>query len=373
MKKKIFIVVNVDYFFLSHRKELGVAANQLYDVTIVAKDTGRKNEIEALGLRFIDLPLSRSGMNPLVELRTLRFLIKLYKKEKPDLVHHVGLKTILWGSIAARLTEVPAEVNAISGLGVFFSADNKSLTAKLLPRVLRYAHRRENLVCIFQNDEDKELFLEHKIIQDNQAAFIKGSGVDLSIFKLTPEPINTKIRILFTARMLVEKGVIVLSDAARKIKEEFKDKVEFWLCGSVDDNPTALKKEDIEALCDGKYFQWLGFRKDVLNLLQQSHIMAFPSYYKEGLPKSLIEATAIGRPIVTTDSIGCREAVIDGINGFLVPIKNSDILAEKLSILIKDSDLRQTMGKESRKLAEQYFSLETVIKQHLSIYKKLIK
>ena len=373
MKQKLFIVVNVDYFFLSHRKEVGIAANKIYDVTIVAKDTGKRKEVESLGLKFIDLPLDRSGMNPFHEFKTLSFLYKLYKKDKPDLVHHVGLKVILWGSLAAKLARVRAEINAISGLGVFFSGENKSLIGKLLPKVLRFSHYRERLSCIFQNDEDKNLFLSNKIIQPNQADFIKGSGVDLAFFNYTPEPNSKKINILFTARMLKEKGVFILAEAAQKIKHKYFNSVEFWLCGGLDDNPTALKEEDLKALCDGDYIQWLGYRTDVLELLKQSHIIAFPSYYKEGLPKSLIEATAIGRPIITTDSIGCRETVEEGKNGYLIPIKDSETLADKLSNLIENKELRVKMGEASRKLAERYFSLDTVIEQHLAIYEKLLK
>lgn len=373
MKQKLFIVVNIDRFFLSHRKEIGIAADKIYNVTIVAKDTGKRKEIESLGLKFIDLPLDRSGMNPLKEFKTFFFLYELYRNEKPDLVHHVGLKVILWGSLAAKLATVKAEVNAISGLGVFFSEDNKSLIGKLLPKVLRFSHNKRRLSCIFQNDEDKKLFLSNKIIQLNQVDFIKGSGVNLSVFNYTPEPDSEKVNILFTARMLKEKGVLILAQAAQKIKSKYANHVEFWLCGGIDDNPTALKAEDLKALCDGDYFQWLGYRTDVLELLKKSHIVAFPSYYKEGLPKSLIEATAIGRPIITTDSIGCRETVEDGKNGYLIPIKDSEQLAEKLSVLIENKDLRIKMGQESRKLAVKYFSLDTVIEQHLAIYKKLLK
>lgn len=371
--KKLFIVVNVDYFFLSHRKEVGIVASKKYDVTIVAQDTGRRKDIEDLGLKFIDLPLDRSGMNLGNEMKTFKFLYTLYKREKPDLVHHVGLKVILWGTLAAKLTKINSVVNAISGLGVFFSADNKSMIGKLLPFVLKFAHSKLNVSCIFQNDEDRELFILNKIIKENQADFIKGSGVDLNIFTYTEEPDSGKIKVLFTARMLKEKGVLILAEAAKLIKDRYYDKVEFLLCGALDDNPTALKQEDIDNICDGKYIQWLGFRTDVLDLLKNCHIVAFPSYYKEGLPKSLIEATAIGRPIITTDSIGCRETVEHEVNGFLIPIKNSEILAQKLSLLIDSKVLRVKMGKESRLLAEKHFSLNKVIEQHLTIYERLLK
>nr|WP_279192182.1 glycosyltransferase family 4 protein [Bacteroides intestinalis] len=371
---KLFIVVNVDWFFLSHRKDIALNAQRAgYEVTIVTKDTGQKQNIEALGLKVIDLPMNRSGQNIIEELYACWFLYRLYCSERPDIVHHVGLKTILWGTLAAKLANVCGVVNAVSGLGIFFSEENKSLVSKLLPKVLRFSHHRKNLAVIFQNEEDKGLFLKNRIIKEEQAFMIKGSGVDLNQYCYTPEPVSGKIKVLLTARMIVEKGVFVLTNAALKLKVEYKDKVEFLLCGGLDDNPKAIKEEELKTVCDGEYIQWLGYRTDVLELLKSCHIVAFPSYYKEGLPKSLIEATAVGRPIVTTNSIGCKETVIDGYNGYLIPIKDSDTLAERLKILFEDEGLRQNMGRNSRMLAEKDFSIENVIQKHLEIYNQLSK
>lgn len=371
---KLFIIVNVDWFFLSHRKDIALSAQKAgYDVTIVTKDTGKKSVIEALGLEVIDLPMNRSGQNIIEEVHTCWFLYRLYRHEKPDIVHHVGLKTILWGTLAAKLAKVHGVVNAVSGLGIFFSEENKSLVSKLLPKVLRFSHHRKKLAVIFQNNEDESLFLKNGIVKEEQAFMIKGSGVDLNLYCYTPEPENRKVRVLFTARMIVEKGVFVLVDAALRLKEQYKDKVEFLLCGGLDDNPKAIKEEELKAVCDGEYIQWLGYRTDVLELLKSCHIVAFPSYYKEGLPKSLIEATAVGRPIVTTNSIGCKETVIDGYNGYLIPIKDSNTLAERLKILFEDEGLRQNMGRNSRMLAEKDFSIENVIQKHLEIYNQLSK
>lgn len=370
---KLFIVVNVDWFFLSHRKDIAVEALRTgCNVTIVTKDTGKKKEIESLGLRVIDLPMNRSGQNIKEELHTCLFLYNLYRYEKPDIVHHVGLKTILWGTLAAKLSRVHGVVNAVSGLGIFFSVENKSLLSKVLPKVLRFSHRRNNLAVIFQNDEDKFLFLKHHIIKENQAYMIKGSGVNLQQFCYTPEPDSGKIKILLTARMIVEKGIFILTDAAIRLKEKYQDKVQFLLCGGLDDNPKAIKEDELKNVCDGEYIQWLGYRTDVLRLLKDCHIVAFPSYYKEGLPKSLIEAAAIGRPIITTNSIGCKETVIEGYNGYLIPIRDSITLADRLDLLIEDKELRRKMGRNSRCLAEKDFSIENVVAKHMEIYKILM-
>lgn len=413
--KKLFIVVNVDWFFLSHRLPVALAAQKAgWDVTIVTADTGKLKNIEAAGLKTINLPMSRSGMNLKEELGTLLFLLKLYRREKPDVVHHVGMKTILWGTLAARFAKVKGVVNAISGLGGFFAEDNTSIMAKVVPMVLRFSHDRKNLLCIFQNNEDKGLYVSNKIIKENQARYIKGSGVDLKEFCYTPEPgananddlnlndndnhnhndnhndndnenvnglnglgglnslSSSKLRVILTARMIVEKGIFILTEAAERLRSKYEDKVEFLLVGGIDDHPGAITKEQLDAVCDGKYIQWLGYRTDVKELLQSSHIVAFPSYYMEGLPKSLIEADAIGRPIITCNSVGCKEAVIDGHNGYLIPTKDVDALVEKLDILLSNAKLRQEMGRNARAYAEANFSLDEVIKKHLTIYEELV-
>ncbi len=370
---KLFIVVNVDWFFLSHRLPVALAAQKAgWDVTIVTADTGKLKDIEALGLKTINLPMSRSGMNIIEELRTLNFLRKLYQREKPDVVHHVGMKTILWGTLATKFAKVKGVVNAVSGLGGFFAENNKSLLAKLMPMVLKFSHNRKNLLVIFQNNEDKALYLKNGIINENQARFIKGSGVNLDEFCYTSEPAEGKLVVVFTGRMIAEKGVFILTDAAEKLRKDFKNKVEFWLVGGLDDHPGAITKEQLDIICDGEYIKWLGYRTDVKDLLCRSHVVAFPSYYMEGLPKSLIEAAAIGRPIITTKSVGCKDTVDDGVNGFLIPTKDSFSLADKLVILIDNPDLRKKMGKASRLKAEREFSLYSVVEKHLNIYYELL-
>lgn len=370
---KLFIVVNVDWFFLSHRLPVALAAKDVgWDVTVVTADTGRLKEIEASRLKVVNLPMSRSGKNILQELRAFFFLYKLYLREKPDVVHHVGIKTILWGTLAAKLASVLGVINAISGLGGFFAKENDSIMAKLLPSVLRFAHHRGNLLVIFQNKEDKELYIKNGFINESQARFIKGSGIDLNEFCYTPESSEGKIIVLMTCRIIREKGIFELAKAAEILRPEYENKAEFWIVGGLDDHPDAITKEEMDDVCDGKYIKWFGRREDIKELLQHCHIFAFPSYYMEGLPKSLIEACAIGRPIVTTDNVGCRDVVTDGENGFLVPVKDVNALAEKLKILIDNPVLRSKMGLAAREKAEKEFSVDDVIKKHLAIYQELV-
>ena len=371
--RRLLMVVNEDRFFLSHRTGIALAAKQEgWDVKIVCKDTGQRRDVELLGLDMIELPINPTGRNLFQELSTFFFLYKLYKTDRNVVVHHVGLKNILWGGLAAKLVKVKGVVNAISGLGIMFSGEKVSLVSRTIMRILKYTHQSKNVRVIFQNHEDESLFLNRHIVKKEQTVFIKGSGIDLKEFQFSPEPKSDKVIIIFTARMVKEKGIIVLIDAAERLRTKYENKVEFWLCGGLSNNPNAITRDELEGMCDGKYVKWLGFQKNVRQLLEQSHIVAFPSYYREGVPKSLIEACAIGRPIVTTNSVGCRDTVEEGNNGFLVPIKNSETLAEKLQILIDNKELRCSMGMCSRRKAEREFSVDDVIKKHLSIYNRLV-
>lgn len=375
MKKKLLIVVNQDFFFLSHRLPIGVAAKDAgYDVTIVSEDTGVSDKIREAGLKTINLPINKAGTNIKDEIKTFFFLYKLFRREKPDIVHLVALKTMLWGSLACRLAGVKAIVSAVCGLGVLFDEEHAhSFMTRSILKVLRVTHKKKRLAVIFQNNDDKAIFLNAKIMKEEQCAFTNGSGINLQNYDYTPEPTNGLIKIIFTARMVEDKGTLVLIDAAKRLEPEYKGKVQFLLCGGLDTNPNGITKEVLESQCDGEYIQWLGYRKDVLELLRQSHIMAFPSWYREGVPKSVIEAEAIGRPIVTSDSVGCRDTVIDGENGFLIPIKDPDSLTMALKKLIDSPELRQTMGENARKFAVSKFDIKDVVKVHLDIYNSILE
>lgn len=376
--KKLFIIVNVDTFFLSHRRDIALwAQKEGYDVTIVAKDTGKADEIRKYGLKHIDLPINKSGLNLREEIKTFSFLYRLIGRERPDIVHAVGLKAILWGGLAARLRGTKGLVSAVSGLGVMFSPEyNKGirkLMSAIVLAVMRYIHKCERTYCVFHNTEDIDLFVSDRIISRDHCVRTMGSGINLGEYTYKEEPSEDILKVLFTARMVEEKGVLVLIDAAERLREEYQGKVQFLLCGGLESNPLAVSRERLETLCDGEYIQWLGHRSDIHRLLEQCHVFAFPSYYKEGLPKSCIEATAVGRPVITCDSTGCRDTVIDGRTGFLIPPKDSQTLASKLKILFDDAVLRQEMGRNARQFAEERFSITDVIDSHMKIYEKICR
>lgn len=369
--KKLFIVVNVDWFFLSHRKNIAIAAkNAGYDVTVITNFTGHQSDIERLGLKAINLTLSRTGKSVLEAAKVLFFLSRLYKKEKPDIVHHVGMKVMLFGTLAARLTKTRNIVNAISGTGMLFSSN--SISAKIVLFFLKQTNCN-TYKYIFQNLDDRTAFEKNRISLPEQAVMIKGSGVNLNEYKYVSEheKDNSVIKIVFTGRMLESKGVLILVEAARSLKQQYIGRIQFLLCGALDENPESLTLSDMNSMCDGNYIKWLGFQKDIYSVLKACHIMCFPSFYMEGLPKSVIDAEASGLPVITTDWVGCRDTVDNGYNGFIVPPKNSKELADKIAILVENTELRQQMGRNARIFAEKNFSIEQVINAHLETYSSL--
>ena len=226
---KLLMIVNEDRFFLSHRKEVALAAQKAgWEVVVVCKDTGQRKEVEALGLKMLELPVNPTGMNPIQEFRTWRFLHKLYRKNRDAVVHHVGLKNILWGGLAAKMTRVHGVVNAVSGLGAIFSNDKMGTTTRGILSVMRFSNKRKNVKVIFQNQEDKALFLRHGVVDESQIEFIKGSGVDLNEFRYVAEPESETLKVVFTARMVKEKGVMELIEAAERLRKDYEGKVEFW-------------------------------------------------------------------------------------------------------------------------------------------------
>lgn len=373
--KKLLLVINEDRFFLSHRAEIAQAAvADGWDVTLVMKDTGRFSEVEALGFKTVNLPVNPTGKNVLEDLRTCLFLYRLYRRNRDAIIHHVGLKSMLWGGVASRFTKPRGTVYAISGLGSMFGESSSRSMSRILLKVLRYGIGRGNVSVIFQNHDDEREFLESDTVSRDSISFIKGSGVDLSLYSKAVRPESPRpLRIIYTGRMLREKGVEDIVKAAELMRARYEGKVEFLLVGGLSGNPSALTEYDMSRLCDGSYIKWLGHREDVCHLLQESDIMCFPSYYREGVPKSLIEASAVGLPLVTTDSIGCRDTVVDGLNGILVPTHSPERISEALTELIDNPEKRRSMGDESRKIAERDYDVRKVVEAHLEIYDRLYR
>lgn len=375
MKKTLLMVTNVDWFFISHRLCIAQeASKQGWKVIVACEDTGRSSEIKSKGIEFVDFSFSRSGTNPIDELKTLWKFFILYKKVNPDVVHHITLKPVIYGSFVAKLLNVKSVLNAISGLGYTFTEGRKGTVQSMMIRLMKFGFNKRNVNFIFQNEDDYKELQHLKVLNSkNSINFIKGSGVDLDEFIFTPLPNGERIKILLPTRMLWDKGVNELREASNILRDKYYSKVTFILAGLADeDNKAGVPAVFLKSWEDGQYVKWIGYQKDMVAVYRNSDIVTLPSY-REGMPKSLIEACAIGRPIVTTEAIGCKECVEEGFNGFKVPVKSIKELAVALERLIIDSDLREKMGRYSRNKAENEFSQSTVVDKHLQIYNNLIK
>ncbi|MDR0437863.1 MAG: glycosyltransferase family 4 protein [Bacteroidales bacterium] len=367
--KKLFIVVNVDLFFLSHRLPIALAAKaQGYDVTIISHNTGRQKEIEKHGFSFIDVPFERSGTNFFHELKCILSLRKLYCKHKPDVIHHVTLKACLLGSLAAKMAKQKNVVNAISGLGYNFIEGRKGLTQRIIQCMIPIAFKSKTFYFILQNHDDVDVISKMKLVPSEHIVLIKGSGVCLNEYSYTELPQTDRLQFLFPARMLYDKGLNEFIEAANRLKPKISDKAKFILAGDCDtENLAAIKPNDLQQKIDNDYIKWIGFQKNMIPIYQQSSVVVLPSY-REGLPKSLIEACAIGRPVITTDVPGCKECVIDGYNGRLVEVKNADALASAILEFVENKHPMKPYSQNSRTLAEKEFSIENVVNKTLKIY-----
>jgi glycosyltransferase involved in cell wall biosynthesis len=373
-RKRILFVVNHAGFFLSHRAVLALAAQKRgYDVHIATPDAPEVERIRALGLPWHELRMSRSGVAPHRELATLFSLLRLYRRLRPDLVHHVTMKPVLYGTLAARLTGVPAVVNAITGLGhVFSPVGGSPLLGKAIGLVYRSILRHPHMKVIFQNVEQREAFVEGKRISEQEAVLIRGAGVDVEAFKPTGSACNGVTTVTLISRMIETKGVREFVAAATCIRAKGSS-ARFILVGDPDpDNPASIPESCLRKWHSDGVIEYWGHRADIAQVLAQTDIACLPSYYPEGVPKCLLEAAAAGKPIVTTDTPGCRDVVRDGENGFLVPYKDVPALATALERFIRDPALRRAAGQRGRERAVREFSVDKVIDETLDVYAALL-
>lgn len=371
--KTLLMVANVDWFFISHRLCIAKEAVQHgWNVIVAAEDTGRKDEITAHGIQFVDFKFSRSGTNPVSEIVTVANFIKLYKKVKPDVVHHITLKPIIYGSLAAKACKIKGVVNAVSGLGYNFSGSAKkiNLVPKVMTRLMKLGFDNTHGVVIFQNSDDEaELTNLGVVNEETNIVRLKGSGVDLNDFSVEDFPDFKTIKILFPTRMVWEKGVAELKEASEILKKDYQHNIQFVLAGLADEeNKSGVSKEYLTNWSDGTYVKWIGYQPKMAPVYQNSHIVILPSYYREGMPKTLLEACASGRPIITTNSIGCKECVDDNENGIMIAPKSASAIVNAIKQLVDHPEKIVEMGKNSRVKAEREFDVDHVIAKHMEIY-----
>lgn len=316
-----------------------------------------KNKFEENGIEYRQLFVERNGINPLSDLKTYRELREFMKKEKPDRIFAYQAKTVVYGSLAARANHIKEVYPLIAGLGSVFRGEG--IKNRIIRTVMKIEYR---LACsaskkvFFQNNDDKNEFINNGIIKEDKVVIINGSGVNLEKFKV--EPLPEEPAFLFIGRLIRDKGVIEYLEACKQIKAE-NPKLRCLLVGPYDSNPSALQPEELKPYIDHGIIEYFGEQSDVRPYIKQCSIYVLPSYH-EGTPKTVLEAMAMGRSIITSDAPGCRETVTDGFNGFLVPVRDIEFLVNKMKVLIKNPALCKSMAERSSKLANEKYDVNLV-------------
>jgi glycosyltransferase involved in cell wall biosynthesis len=372
-REKLLFFVADDWYFWCHRLALAVGAKAAgYDVTIVTPKGPYVRHIEDAGLRHIPIELSRQGRNPAADLRSIAELCGIYRSVRPEIVHHVAIKPIIYGSLAARAASVRAVVNAMPGMGyVFLNGEFLSRAIRPFVKVsyralLNASHTR----TILQNPDDIESWVRWGVMKRERIELIRGAGVDTSKFVPTPEPEGTPLCIL-PARLLFDKGVAEFVQAARGLKRRGVA-CRFALVGECDlGNPRSVQPEQIKNWVEEGVVEHFGWRDDMARVHREAHVVCLPSY-GEGLPKALLEAAASARPIVATDVAGVREIARHGENALLVPPRDAKALEESLFRVMTDSALRAALGAVGREMVMREFSQQIVLDQTLRLYDRML-
>lgn len=373
LKPRLLMVITEDWYFWSHRRAIAAAAQAAgFEVTIATHVQEHGPLIEAAGFKLVPIRLRRTGRNPIRELLAIAELVRLYRRERPTVVHHVAIKPILYGSVAAAMAAVPAIVNAVAGLGYVFMAEGRkaSWLRRLAMFAYRVAFRSKRSRVIFQHGEDQATFVRRRIVAADRTVLIRGSGVDLREFALRPEPTDTPT-VMLAGRLLWDKGVGELVEAVRLLKSRGVQ-LRCVLVGAPDPaNPRSIPEDVLRGWEEEGLVQWWGRRTDMPDVLAQANLIVLPSY-GEGVPKILLEAGALGRAVVATDIPGCREVVRHGENGLLVPPRDAPALADAIGRLLRDPKTRARMGRRGRKITQADFSSDRVVAETLALYSELL-
>ena len=365
---KILYVINDIDFFISHRLPLAEhAISKNYEV-FVASNALPKTKTP--GVTFLKFEINRSSVGIITNFNSLIQLNKIIKKVSPEIVHSVTIKSIVISNLCLIFNRKIKKVNAVSGLGFLFTSDRKSFSLSIIKSLFHLFNIVNKPYYIFQNENDLQKFKKLRV-KDNYK-LIKGSGVNHKKFEYNAPIKKDKINITFTGRILKDKGILDLIKAIQILPKEFREKITLNIYGKLDqENPSFISKNEFNNLLIPGFILWHGFTKNIKKVLVNSDIYCLPSY-REGLPKSILEAMAIGRPILTTNAPGCDETVEEGINGFKVDVTDYSLLSEKLRILIQDESLRIEMGKRSREIFEENFTLDKVVNETFKFYEKII-
>ncbi|HET9818805.1 MAG TPA: glycosyltransferase family 4 protein [Rhodanobacteraceae bacterium] len=373
---KIILFANTDWYLYNFRRSLALAAQAAgHEVLLVSPPGEYGARLRKLGLRWTPLTgMDRRSLNPLREIRVLAELVALFKHERPAMVHNFTIKCAVYGSLAAMLAGVPARINAVAGLGYVFASDDRRarLLRPLVRLLLRVALRGRRSRLILQNNDDAGVFMRHGLIENGHVLVIPGSGVDCTRFVPPSRPINDPPRVLLAARLLWEKGLAEYVQVARALRARGR-KVRFVLAGASDPgNPAAVPEATVRGWVDEGIVEWTGHVEDMPALLASADIVVLPSYYREGLPKSLIEAAACAIPLITTDMPGCRDVVTDGKDGLLLPPRDAGALLAAVVRLLDTPALARRLGLAAHAKALARFDERIVIRRTLETWDEVL-
>jgi glycosyltransferase involved in cell wall biosynthesis len=372
---KLVLFANTDWYLYNFRRSLALALRDAgHEVLLLSPPGPYGARLHALGLRWEPLPMDRRSLNPLREFMLLLHLARLLRRERPALVHGFTIKCAVYGSLAARVARIPARVNAVAGMGYVFTSNDlrARLLRPLIKLLLRIALDGRRARLILQNPDDVELFRRSGLVNPARVRLIPGSGVDCSRFHPQAQPIKVSaVRVLLASRLLWDKGIAEYVEAARRLQAEGRS-LQFLLAGAPDPgNPASVSEATVQAWVSEGVIEWLGHVDDMAPLLAKVQIVALPSY-REGLPKTLIEAAACGLALVATDVPGCREVVTDGVDGLLVPMGDATALADAIRRLDDDPAMRQRLGAAALAKVLARFDERIVVEQTLKVYQEIL-
>lgn len=343
-----------------------------YEVHVAIPSDAVSEQVREWGYTSHVLPLVRDSLNPVKEFQTLRAFKAVRSSVGPAIAHHFTSKAVLYGSMAGA----PICIATVTGIGFSLTGGMTGIKGKAFAWLSRILHRRALMRCqfvIFQNADDMEAFIEMRILPRDKAILIQGSGVDMAAnhpSKRRPHTSN-RVRFVFLSRLIAPKGIYELVEAARSILNESPNSIEVVLCGATDpQNPKSITESELRAWVNEGLIEYRGVVPNAVAAFEEADVAILPSYWLEGLPRSMVEAAAMGLPVITTSSSGCRDSVVDGKTGIMVPPRDSKALADAMKRLASDPKLRQKMGEAGRKFVENRYSVEAVLEQTWNVYKR---
>ena len=362
IKKKIAIVVNNSWSAWNFRANLAFAFKNIGYKVIFISPYDKYSENIKNYFEFQNVEINSKGINPLEDLKLIYNLYKIYKNVRPDVICHYNIKPNIYGTIAASILKIPS-ISNIAGLGTLFI--NQNFITKIAKSLYKFSQKKATKI-FFQNNEDIKIFLDEKLVQKDKCDVLPGSGVDIKKFKPLEKKGNGEFKFLLISRMLWAKGIKDFIDAAKIIKEKYHD-VDFQLLGYLDmKSPTAITKRQMEMWVSDGNVKYLGDSDDVREQIANADCIVLPSYYREGTPRVLLESASMQKPIITTNTVGCRDVVNDGINGYLCEEKNPKDLADKMEKILKlSNEQRDNMGKAGRIKIIKEFDEKIVIRKYV--------